>query len=80
MCPDYVTEKMFEALQHDIVPVVLGGADYAATFPAHSFINMRDFRSMADLAQYLGKYFLTIFFCWFYQQFLNFSSSEVGRE
>ena len=56
MCPDYVTEKMFEALQHDIVPVVLGGADYAATFPAHSFINMRDFSSMADLAQYLGKY------------------------
>ena len=77
MCPDYVTEKMFEALQHDIVPVVLGGADYAATFPAHSFINMRDFRSMADLAQYLGKYFLTTFLL-VQQQFLNFSSSEVG--
>ena len=79
MCPDYVTEKMFEALQHDIVPVVLGGADYAATFPAHSFINMRDFRNMADLAQYLGKYFSTTFLL-VHQRFLIFSSSEVGRE
>ena len=53
ICPDYVTEKMFEALKHDIVPIVLGGADYDKTFPPHSFINMMDFKNMSTLADHL---------------------------
>ena len=55
ICPDYVTEKMFEALKHDIVPVVLGGADYDSIFPPNSFINMMDFKNMSSLAEYLTK-------------------------
>ena len=55
ICPDYVTEKMFEALKHDIVPVVLGGADYKSIFPPQSFISMMDFRNMSSLAQLLIK-------------------------
>ena len=53
ICKDYVTEKMFEALKHNVVPVVLGGANYSAIFPEKSFINMQDFTSMKDLASYL---------------------------
>ena len=53
ICPDYVTEKMFEALKHDIVPIVLGGADYERVFPPNSFINMMDFKNMSSLAEYL---------------------------
>lgn len=53
ICPDYVTEKMFEALKHDIVPIVLGGADYERTFPPNSFINMMDFKNMSILADHL---------------------------
>ena len=53
VCPDYVTEKMYEALKHDIVPVVLGGADYDAMFPPHSFINMMNYSNMSSLAEHL---------------------------
>ena len=55
ICPDYVTEKMFEALKHDIVPIVLGGTDYTAMFPPKSFINMMSFSNMSSLAQLLLK-------------------------
>ena len=55
LCPDYVTEKMFEALKHEIVPIVLGGSDYQKMFPEKSFINMMDFNNMSSLADYLGK-------------------------
>ena len=53
ICNDYVTEKFFKVLDNDIVPVVLGGADYSKLAPEKSFIDARDFRSIADLAGYL---------------------------
>ena len=53
ICKDYVTEKMFEALKHIVVPIVLGGANYSSVFPEKSFINMQDFSSMKELASYL---------------------------
>ena len=53
ICKDYVTEKMFEALKHNVVPIVLGGANYSAIFPEKSFINMQEFQSMKELAAYL---------------------------
>lgn len=54
ICEDYVTEKFFSVLQHgEMVPVVLGGADYRAVAPPHSFINALDFPSPAELAAYL---------------------------
>ena len=52
-CPDYVTAEFYQALQYDTVPVVLGGADYEALAPPHSFINALDFSSVKALAEYL---------------------------
>ena len=42
ICRDYVTEKIFNALRLNTIPVVLGGADYSALLPPHSFIDARD--------------------------------------
>ena len=59
ICNDYVTEKFFRGLQVTIsnqespcekqdiqapvVPIVLGGANYSALAPNHSFIHVNDF-------------------------------------
>ena len=53
MCRDYVTEKWHRALANDVVPVVLGGADYAQWAPEKSFIDVRNFVSPRHLATYL---------------------------
>ena len=54
-CKEYVTEKMYRTLAMDIVPVVYGGADYRSMFPNHSYINVEDFKSPKQLADYLLK-------------------------
>lgn len=38
-CIDYVTEKGPKALKNDVVPIVLGGANYTKYFPPHSYID-----------------------------------------
>lgn len=53
LCPDYVTEKFYRALQVGAVPIVYGGADYSAYAPPHSFIQAADFQSPKALADYL---------------------------
>ena len=53
MCEDYATEKFFKRLAQEVVPVVLGGANYSRLAPAGSFIDVRDFASPADLARHL---------------------------
>ena len=60
LCPDYVTEKLFDAMKHEIVPVVLGGSQYEGFLPSKSFINMMAFKNMSLLAEYLGKCKLSI--------------------
>lgn len=52
-CTDYISEKMWRVLGYDIVPIVMGGADYASIAPPHSYINAADFKSVKDLANYL---------------------------
>ena len=52
-CPDYVTEKLFNALRYDVVPIVMGGADYSKFAPPNSYINVIDFQSPKHLADYL---------------------------
>ena len=54
ICRDYVTEKFFEMMERNIVPVVLGGADYAAIAPQHSYINALDY-TPHELATYLTE-------------------------
>ena len=53
LCADYVSEKFYRALSTDIVPIVYGGADYAAYAPPHSYIHVADFESPKELAEYL---------------------------
>lgn len=36
---DYVTEKLFNVLNYDIVPVVFGGANYTKILPPGSYID-----------------------------------------
>ncbi len=52
-CPDYITNEFYRALELDVVPIVYGGADYAQFAPLHSYINVVDFGSPKELAEYL---------------------------
>ena len=54
ICTDYVTEKFFQILKHDIVQVVYGGADYSSIAPPYSYIDARQFKPH-ELAIYLEK-------------------------
>ena len=53
ICNDYVTEKLFETLKFNIIPVVMGGADYSYYLPKSGYINALDFTSPMELAKYL---------------------------
>ena len=53
LCLDYVTEKLFNTFMLPIVPIVLGGANYADFAPPKSFINAADFKTPKHLADYL---------------------------
>ncbi|KAI9554165.1 hypothetical protein GHT06_019437 [Daphnia sinensis] len=52
MCTDYVTEKFFEIMRHELVPVVYGAANYSQHAPFHSYINALDY-TPKELADYL---------------------------
>ncbi len=43
ICNDYVTEKFFKIIDHNIIPIVYGGANYSQIAPPHSYINALDF-------------------------------------
>ena len=53
LCPEYITEKVYRRLREDVVPIVLGSAEYEKYLPAHSYISIRDFSSPRELAKYL---------------------------
>ena len=58
ICVDYVTEKFYKnGLKYGMVPVVLGGANYSdpSVAPPGSYINVKDFESMQELAKFLKK-------------------------
>ena len=55
LCTDYITEKLWNALRTYVVPIVLGGANYSAFLPPHSYIDVKDFKSPKALAKYLDK-------------------------
>ena len=54
ICKDYVTEKFWSHLGSDLVPIVLGGADYEKIAPPHSFIDTSMFSDPKQLAKYLN--------------------------
>ena len=55
LCPDYITEKLYRPMHYDTVPVVFGGADYAAYLPPGSYIDARNFSTPVELANYLKR-------------------------
>lgn len=54
LCDDYITEKVFNPMMHNILPVVYSGADISRFLPPKSFINAESFETAEDLAQYLN--------------------------
>ena len=55
ICKDFVTEKFFAMFNGglDMVPVVLGGANYSTIAPPNSYIDASDFGSPKALAHHL---------------------------
>ncbi|XP_014676746.1 PREDICTED: alpha-(1,3)-fucosyltransferase C-like [Priapulus caudatus] len=53
ICRDYISEKVFNSLKLDAVPIVMGGGNYSNVVPTHSVINIADYLSPKALADYL---------------------------
>ena len=53
LCKDYVTEKLYNILPLDMVPIVRGGANYSRFVPEKWYINTADFSSPKQLAEHL---------------------------
>ena len=53
ICPDYLTEKVWNAYKLGSVPIVLGGADYTKFLVKNSYIDVRGFSSPHSLAKYI---------------------------
>lgn len=53
ICDDYVTEKLWKAIHLNIVPVVMGGFKYSELLPPKSYIDIKDYSSPKELADYL---------------------------
>ena len=43
MCDGYVTEKFFNILRADMIPVVMNGADMSKIAPKNSYIDVKDY-------------------------------------
>ncbi|ELT93696.1 hypothetical protein CAPTEDRAFT_75687, partial [Capitella teleta] len=54
ICEDYVTEKLWKVLELNIAVVVMGGVNYGDILPKDSFIDVRDYSSPKNLAQYIN--------------------------
>ncbi|KAI8124089.1 alpha-(1,3)-fucosyltransferase C-like [Lucilia cuprina] len=53
LCTDYITEKLYNILRRNIIPIVYGGANYERFLPPHSYINVEDYETPQDLVNYL---------------------------
>lgn len=52
-CKDYVTEKLFNVLKKNIIPIVYGGADYDKFAPPYSVIDVTKYKTIQELTDYL---------------------------
>ncbi|XP_054157675.1 alpha-(1,3)-fucosyltransferase C-like [Oppia nitens] len=53
ICRDYITEKYFDTLHYDIIPIVFGGSDYRSIAPQKTSIDALSYSSPRHLARYL---------------------------
>jgi alpha-1,3-fucosyltransferase len=79
ICTDYITEKFFNIIRYNIIPVVLGGGNYEYYIPRSGFINVFDFSSAQSLATYLlyldsNKTAYNEYFKW--KKYVKFNSSD----
>ena len=79
-----MTEKFFNILAYNVIPVVFNGANMSAIAPPHSYINAEDFSSVEQLAEYLqlvasNDSLFASYFWWrdFYKPVVG---GEEGRE
>ena len=45
VCLDYITEKFFNILKYDVIPIVFNGSPLESFTPPHSAISVLDFES-----------------------------------
>lgn len=55
MCKDYVTEKLFNVLEYNVVPIVLDIFSYNGIAPPYSVISTERFPNPKELANYLFR-------------------------
>lgn len=53
LCVDYVTEKLFNAMNSYIIPVVYSGGNMTQFLPPKSYVDANKFKNAKDLADYL---------------------------
>ena len=51
ICKDFITEKVYKCYSNDVIPVILGGADYFNDLPAQSYLNVKQFPSPREVAR-----------------------------
>jgi hypothetical protein len=54
LCFGYATEKIFDWLNYNIIPVVLGFGNYSYYVPKSAYIDAMDFKSPEELGEYLA--------------------------
>ncbi|KAF5307932.1 hypothetical protein FQR65_LT06499 [Abscondita terminalis] len=53
LCKDYFTEKLYFVLPRTIIPIVYGGHNETILAPPNSFINVKDFKDVKTLVDYM---------------------------
>lgn len=51
--PGYITEKIFDCFFAGAVPIYIGAPDASLYIPKNTYIDVRDFKTLTDLDQYL---------------------------
>ncbi len=55
VCEDYVTEKYYNVMKYNVIPVTYNGANMSLYGPPHAFINSLDYESAEALVAYLHE-------------------------
>ena len=81
ICKDYITEKFFDILKYDIIPVTYGGGPYDIHIPPSGYIDELNFFSAKELANYLfylnsNKTAYNSYFQW--KKFIRFDQNAVS--
>lgn len=84
LCKGYVTEKLYSILKLDVVPVVMGNANYSVIAPPYSYIDALQY-SPKELADYLilldsNDTLYNRYFEWKSHYIIYSDYEEIGKE